>query len=92
MPTPKGKLMPTVNDQMSSELPRERKQSRALKGVDPMVNAPAARLDEPIAGGVEAVDQQQEHRPYKKISKGNEHHRHQEVAAGETRRRAAREA
>ena len=56
MATPTGKLMVTVKDQTSSELPERSEQAGPVKGVDPVIDSPGARLDKPVVGGVEAVD------------------------------------
>ena len=61
-------------------------QAGPLKGVHPVLDSPAARLDEPIGGGVEAVDQEQQHRPDEKIAERDQDHGHDEMALGQTRR------
>ncbi len=50
-----------------------------------MIYTPAARLDEPIIGGIKAIDQEQQHRPDQKVSEGDNHRRHDEMAFGQAR-------
>src|SRR5262245_1984562 len=52
-----------------------------------MVEAPTARFDKPVGSRVKAVDEKQEHGPDEKVPERYEHRRHDEVAAGEARRR-----
>jgi hypothetical protein len=45
-----------------------------------MLNSPGARFNEPIGCGVEAIDQQQQHRPDEKVAEHEQDRRHGEVA------------
>ncbi len=60
-------------------------QPRPLKRIHPVFDAPGARLDKPIGGGVEAVDQEQQHRPDEKVAERDQDHRHDEMTFRQTR-------